>query len=251
MKLKPVLFGAIVGAVVAASVTAWATIPDSNSGAVTACSNKYGAIRLIDAQAGKNCKRTEKKISLQARGATGPPGATGPRGDTGGVVALPQSGVWDVVLTSADDSVFGPDGFHQRQTESRIVFPIGTELTVVSVQLQGDVSACSKDERLLNVTADLFIPYDSDAQYRNPNTYVTPHVSWNGFADNLNDLFPGSSTIAPNPGFPIRSTVTGVEQPLRFRVACGAPGFGGDVHLVVRLEWTSPAPLGTVETNFS
>ena len=77
MKLKPVLFGAIVGAVVAASVTAWATIPDSNTGAVTACSNKYGTIRVIDAQAGKKCKRTEKKLTLGARGATGPAGPAG------------------------------------------------------------------------------------------------------------------------------------------------------------------------------
>ncbi|CAB4790911.1 unannotated protein [freshwater metagenome] len=74
MKLRPVLFGVIVGAVVAASVTAWATIPDSNTGAVAACSNKYGTIRLIDAQAGKKCKRTEKKLTLGARGATGPAG---------------------------------------------------------------------------------------------------------------------------------------------------------------------------------
>ena len=83
MKLKPVMFGVIVGAVVAASVTAWATIPDSNTGAVTACSNKYGYIRLIDGQAGKKCKRTEKKLTLGARGLTGPLGYTGPMGPEG------------------------------------------------------------------------------------------------------------------------------------------------------------------------
>lgn len=83
MKLKPALFGVIVGAVVAASVTAWATIPDSNTGAVTACSNKYGTIRLIDGQAGKKCKRTEKKLTLGAQGATGPLGYTGPMGPEG------------------------------------------------------------------------------------------------------------------------------------------------------------------------
>lgn len=87
MRLKPVLFGVIVGAVVAASVTAWATIPDSNTGAVTACINKYGSIRLIDAQTGKKCKRTEKKLTLGAQGATGTAaiGATGPEGATGPV----------------------------------------------------------------------------------------------------------------------------------------------------------------------
>lgn len=59
----PITVGTVVLAVAAASGVAYAAIPNSTSGVITACAVKQGgALRAIDAQAGDTCKRTESTV---------------------------------------------------------------------------------------------------------------------------------------------------------------------------------------------
>lgn len=83
MHAKSMVVGVVVGAVVAGSVAAWAAIPHSQTGAVTLCVTSTGTVRVIDAEAGKTCKTTERTVTVGAKGATGPAGATGVTGATG------------------------------------------------------------------------------------------------------------------------------------------------------------------------
>jgi hypothetical protein len=64
-----------------ASASAPQKIPDSTTGVITACMvKKTGAVRFINAQAGKTCTAKEKKVTFNR---TGPPGAPGPAGPQG------------------------------------------------------------------------------------------------------------------------------------------------------------------------
>jgi hypothetical protein len=60
-----------------------AAIPNSTTKVFTACRNSLGTIRVIDFQAGQRCKSTEKTITWNQRGPTGPMGSPGPKGDDG------------------------------------------------------------------------------------------------------------------------------------------------------------------------
>jgi hypothetical protein len=61
-----------------------AAIPSSKSGAYTGCANKKtGALRVVNAQAGKKCEKSERTITWSARGPAGAQGPAGPKGDTG------------------------------------------------------------------------------------------------------------------------------------------------------------------------
>jgi collagen triple helix repeat protein len=68
------------GALVAAAGVAYATIPDS-SGQYHACVHKSnGNVRIIDHDAGQNCKQNEQHVHWSQ---VGPPGAPGPAGPPG------------------------------------------------------------------------------------------------------------------------------------------------------------------------
>jgi hypothetical protein len=73
LKTRPVIavLAFIVGATVAAGV-AWAAIPSSVSGAITACyptsGSKKGALRVIDYQTGARCGRGEAMVRWQSAG---------------------------------------------------------------------------------------------------------------------------------------------------------------------------------------
>ena len=83
--MKRWMIGAALLLGVAAAGTAFATIP-SASGVINACYKPYGALRLIDAEAGAECSDKEKPLAwnLQgpqgAKGDPGAPGVPGPQG---------------------------------------------------------------------------------------------------------------------------------------------------------------------------
>lgn len=66
--------------------TALASIPDSRTGVYTACMDGYGKIRLINYEAGRRCRSTEKRVTWNRTGPRGPqgvPGSTGAPGPQG------------------------------------------------------------------------------------------------------------------------------------------------------------------------
>ena len=68
--------------VVVAAGTAYATIP-SASGVIHACFKPYGAIRLIDAEAGGKCADKEQPLAWNVQGPKGDTGPQGPQGPAG------------------------------------------------------------------------------------------------------------------------------------------------------------------------
>ena len=89
--MKKITLGVVaagsVAAVLAGGGIAVAAIPSTTTGKITACVDKQSAaVRIIDSQAGKRCKATEKTVTWNA---VGRQGATGPAGPAG----LPVSGV--------------------------------------------------------------------------------------------------------------------------------------------------------------
>jgi hypothetical protein len=75
--LQAVALALVAGAV--GATISWAAIPDAN-GRITACYNpkKNGALRVVDAEAGKSCKASEVEISWNQQGPPAPP-SSGPQ----------------------------------------------------------------------------------------------------------------------------------------------------------------------------
>jgi len=66
---------------------------------------------------------------------------------------------WDVVLGEDSDHICcGAD--HERYATSADTFPVGTVLTLVSVSLEGDTTACASE----GWNATVKFPYDKDAE---------------------------------------------------------------------------------------
>ena len=77
------LLGVVAGAFLAGGAVALAAIPDS-SGVIHGCYQKnVGNLRVIDPDAGDNCRPPEIAISWNQTGPVGPVGPQGPKGDTG------------------------------------------------------------------------------------------------------------------------------------------------------------------------
>jgi len=73
---------------------AWAAIPDSSSSTISGCYlTKTGRLRVVDAQAGKVCKRNETPLSWNQTGPQGPRGLPGPTSPDSNVrlINLPES----------------------------------------------------------------------------------------------------------------------------------------------------------------
>jgi hypothetical protein len=82
---KPILIAATAAVAAAAAGVGYAAIPSSN-GVVSACYAKAGDLRVIDAEAGAQCKSGETALSWNQQGPKGDPGPqgpTGPKGDRG------------------------------------------------------------------------------------------------------------------------------------------------------------------------
>jgi hypothetical protein len=75
------------GGAVALAVTggiAFAAIPNSSTGVITGCyKTANGALRVIDAQAGRTCRGGEITLNWNRRGPVGPVGPRGPQGAQG------------------------------------------------------------------------------------------------------------------------------------------------------------------------
>src|SRR6266545_892609 len=78
---KRILLAATAVVAVAAGV-GYAAIPSSD-GVVTACYAKSGDLRVIDAEAGAQCKAGETALSWNQTGPAGPAGTQGPPGPPG------------------------------------------------------------------------------------------------------------------------------------------------------------------------
>jgi hypothetical protein len=68
--------------VLTAGAAASASVP-FGEGRIQACIAPGGSIRIIDADAGDKCTRTEKRVAWNQRGPAGPVGPTGPVGPSG------------------------------------------------------------------------------------------------------------------------------------------------------------------------
>jgi hypothetical protein len=102
---------------------AYATIPASANGVISGCHEKRtGILRVIDAEAGKNCTSFETPISWNKKGEKGDPGPAGPQGEQG-----PPGDLGPVGPKGADGAVGrkGEDGAAGAKGEDGAVGPQG------------------------------------------------------------------------------------------------------------------------------
>lgn len=158
---------------------------------------------------------------------------------------------WDVVLGEDSDHICcGAD--HERYATSADTFPVGTVLTLVSVSLEGDTTACASE----GWNAKIDFPYDQDAEaasdpFSGPG-FNRPKIFWSSDASNLNLAVPNytyeGDSFGSWPTDPFVTHVTGEAQSFYFRVACGPSGFSGPVTLSLRLIAELPADATTTST---
>ena len=114
--------GSLAAAGIASATSAPTKIPDSTTGVITACMvKKTGAVRFINAQAGKTCNKKEKKITFNKSG------PQGERGPSNGYVA-------NRTTTVGIDALLVPTG----QPKNRVVeltLPAGSYLVNVSTSV--------------------------------------------------------------------------------------------------------------------
>jgi hypothetical protein len=125
-------FSAIVGGGVAV-----ASIPNSSTGLITACRNSAGALRVVDAQAGKRCRSTERTVSWNATGRPGARGATGAKGATGAAGSRGATGPSGATAGSSVQRVIG-DGTGNFGTSSSTYSDVAVQLQVVQAVAVGD-----------------------------------------------------------------------------------------------------------------
>lgn len=76
--------GSLVAVGVAQATSAPTAIPNSSTGVITSCVKKQGGqVRFVDAQAGKKCKKSERKVTFNQTGQAGAPGPQGSKGAQG------------------------------------------------------------------------------------------------------------------------------------------------------------------------
>jgi hypothetical protein len=126
MKIRDLVSGFIVGAVVAGGSIAMASIPDSGSGVISACyTTKNGTIRIIDYQAGKRCERGEILLTWNQ---SGPQGLQGPAGATG------LTGLKGLQGPAGETGLTGPQGLQGPAGATGLTGPVGPGVqTVVGV----------------------------------------------------------------------------------------------------------------------
>ena len=157
---------------------------------------------------------------------------------------------WEIVLGDESDQD-GDGGDHVREVTSYDTFPVGTVLTLVSVSLAGDTTACAAE----GWNAIIRFPYDKDAEAAsdpfNGPRFNKPEIWWSSDASNLNLADPyfayEGDPFGSWPTVPFVTHVTGEAQSFYFRVACGPSGFSGPVTLSLRL--TAEFPAGATTTN--
>ena len=80
---SPSMVVALVALVIAASGAAFASIPDADEVFHGCYSNRTGALRMIDTEAGDSCTSKESPIFWNQEGPRGPAGADGEDGQDG------------------------------------------------------------------------------------------------------------------------------------------------------------------------
>ena len=75
--------GALTGLLLGGTAVVVASIPNSNTGIISACLKASGAVQIIDTQAGKKCQAGETLLSWNQVGPVGAPGPAGPEGPAG------------------------------------------------------------------------------------------------------------------------------------------------------------------------
>jgi hypothetical protein len=139
---RTVAFGvlmATIGAMAAGGV-AWAVIPDSGTGVVTACYNPNGraamkVLKVVDAQAGGTCAKGWVPLSWNQQGPKGDQGDPGPSNlytsSVGGVTADPQQ--WTNLGTLSL-----PAGSYQVSSHFTLVPPAGGASLACGIGVPGN-----------------------------------------------------------------------------------------------------------------
>jgi hypothetical protein len=201
-----------------------AGIPDSTSHVITGCYAADGALRVIDAQAGRTCTRRETQLTWNQTGprgvpglpgATGAPGPRGPAGPTG----------------SAGPA--GPAG----PAAASIAATVAVVPAVVAAQCvtaDDPVAADEHDSAQVTLPAGSYLPVFSGIAVATPNNFQTWELDVNVAAGGRLSLYSGGGyemiTFAP---FTINAaTAIVVHSAARLAFQCGNPQIEGAVNFV-------------------
>jgi hypothetical protein len=109
------------GLFIVGAVAASASIPDSETGEITGCyANRGGALRLINAEAGKHCKSGESPVVWNVQGLPGPAGP----GLTNFHVNTAQGEPEAEVYCGVGEVALGGGGFSPTNLALRVSVPI-------------------------------------------------------------------------------------------------------------------------------
>jgi hypothetical protein len=110
--MRKLIIGLAIGAVLAGTTAAVASIPDS-SGVIHACrSTKGGALRAIDSDAGQTCSKDEAALNWNQTGPQGPAGPQGPPGISGLEIVVASGTVTNPEATTFFAEAACPTGKH-------------------------------------------------------------------------------------------------------------------------------------------
>ena len=161
--------GSLAAAGIASATSAPTKIPDSTTGVITACMvKKTGAVRFINAQAGKTCTKKEKKITFNQ---TGPQGERGPsngyvanRTTTVGIDALlvptgqPKNRVVELTLPAGSYLINASTSVHR----------LGTTTTEITCTLLSTTGTLSSVPVIANVNQQYYdVPLAATGSYTN------------------------------------------------------------------------------------
>ncbi|MFN8491619.1 MAG: hypothetical protein U0350_28735 [Caldilineaceae bacterium] len=107
---------ALVGLLITVSGLASASIPAANR-VITGCYAKDGSLRLIDAEAGKQCTSKEKVLTWNQTGPVGPQGIPGPQGMPGPKGDLGPQGPQGAPGISGYEMVIAETGYDSSATK--------------------------------------------------------------------------------------------------------------------------------------
>lgn len=94
------VIGIVAGALISTTATVLAAIPDSTTGVITACYKaSTGAIRVIDAESGQACSKSEAALAWNQVGPQGPAGQDGEAGAQGPEGPAGPDGVTDLAIS--------------------------------------------------------------------------------------------------------------------------------------------------------